>query len=99
MKNSMKTKKKPTKTTKTKTTKRQALSIFHIGEDFYYKSGTLMGAYYDTESRSRLDLNAITKALKAGKVVNIRPANSREMKWAKEFLTSITSRKEKAVNV
>lgn len=88
-----------TKTKKTKTIKRHSLNIFHIGEDFYYKSGTLMGAYYDAGSRTRLDLNAITKALKSGKTVNIRPANDREMKWAKEILTSITSGKEKAVNV
>ena len=64
----------------------QPLNLFHIGNEFYRKSCTMMSSIYEIKTKNRSDWGKVSIALDCGRKVNIRPANKTEMKWANEEL-------------
>jgi hypothetical protein len=55
----------------------KTINLIFIGEEFYFKSGSIMSSLYTTTG-DRYDWGFVTIALEKGKTVNIRPATKEE---------------------
>lgn len=61
--------------------KKEVFRAFYIGDNFYYKSGTMMSSIY-LENGMRTDWGKVQIALKEGMEIQIRQATDSEMLWA-----------------
>ncbi len=73
------------------------MNVIHIGNKFYFESGTMMGANYihDENGYTRTDWGKIGLALEAGEEVHIRPANAHEMAFFRMKLEQFKNDREK----
>lgn len=67
----------------------KALKLIYIGDDYYFKSGSIMSSIY-MESGERTDWGKVCVVLDEGKSVFIRPAMADELRSADEILKQIT---------
>ncbi len=56
----------------------EATEVIYIGDDFYWKSGTMMSSLYAVDGR-RYDWGFVRRDLRNGKAVNLRPATAHEL--------------------
>lgn len=54
------------------------IKLIYIGDEFYWKSGTMMSSIY-TEDGNRYDWGFVSRALARGEEVHIRPATDAEL--------------------
>lgn len=62
--------------------KGKTIEVIHIGDKFYFRSGTSMSSIYMVVANglyTRFDWGFVQVALEAGNRVNIRPATDHEM--------------------
>lgn len=64
------------------------IKLVFIGEDFYWKSKTIMSSIY-TEDGRRYDWGFVTIALKEGEEIHIRQANRVEKKHYEDLLHNL----------
>lgn len=67
------------------------IKLIFIGEDFYWKSKTVMSSIY-TEDGRRYDWGFVTTDLKDGQEIHIRQANAIEKKHYAKMLADIEAR-------
>ena len=60
-------------------------TVYHFGEKYYDKSGTMMGVMY-TESGQRYDYGFMKGDLGRGITVIVKPATSEMIAWAEKVL-------------
>lgn len=72
--------------------KSETIKLIYIGDEFYFKSGTMMSSIY-TEKGQRSDWGFVNVALREGKNVSIRPATQVEMDRAYAQLGRILKKK------
>lgn len=72
----------------------ETINIIFIGDDFYWKSGTMMSSLYQEKTWKRFDWGFCSLALQEGKKVIIRPANEEEMKHAQEMLGALVLKRK-----
>jgi hypothetical protein len=63
--------------------------LIYIGDNFYLESGTNMSSIY-TEDGARYDWGFVSRDLKDGKTVTIRPATTNELTHYKAKLYDVT---------
>ncbi len=68
------------------------INLIYIGEKFYSLSNTEMSSIYTKESFQRYDWGYVQADLKAGNIINIRPASPKELVMAENKLIKIKER-------
>ena len=72
------------------------VTLFYIGEDYYWKSSTIMSPiYYNFNPPVRCDWGKVSQHLTRGDEVRIYPANTYQLTWADEELKAIQRRLKK----
>jgi hypothetical protein len=70
------------------------MDCIFIGDDFYYKSKSMMSSIYKIESKgySRTDWGKVNVCLRNGESVHIRPATEQEMELFLKNLNDVEER-------
>lgn len=63
-------------------------TVYYFGEDYYYKSGTMMGVLY-TQDGHRYDWGFLRQDVEAGEEVLVKPATAEMHKWADLMLKDL----------
>lgn len=69
----------------------KTVQLIYIGDEFYLKSGTSMSSLYEEGTWQRYDWGFVSRDLRNGVTVNIRPANDEELGKAYRMLQSTSS--------
>lgn len=64
--------------------------LIYIGDEFYSRSNTEMSSIYEEGTWERYDWGFVSRDLKKGKTITIRPATDAEFKLAVKQLFKIT---------
>lgn len=64
-------------------------TVYYFGEEYYYKSGTMMGVLY-TQEGNRYDWGFLRQDVEAGEEVLVKPATPEMIKWANRVLKDVS---------
>jgi hypothetical protein len=70
------------------------INLFYIGDDYYFNSGSIISCIYEVGTYKRYDWGLVNNALINMESINIRPADDKEIEWAKLKLKQVEERRK-----